>query len=74
MYTVYLHTFPNQKYYVGVTKQALSRRWRDGEGYLGQPVYDAIKKYGWENITHTILESDLTKEQAEQALKERERK
>ncbi len=68
-YTVYMHKFPNQKVYIGVTRQSLERRWRGGKGYYGQPVYDAILKYGWDNIEHIILESDLTKEQAEESEK-----
>lgn len=44
-YTVYMHTFPNKKRYIGITKQELSRRWRGGKGYIGQPVYNAILKY-----------------------------
>lgn len=65
-YTVYMHVFPNGKRYVGITLQEATRRWRDGEGYKGQAVYDAIKKYGWENIEHLILCENLTKEEAEQ--------
>ena len=65
-YTVYMHVFPNGKRYIGITYQAVNRRWREGEGYKGQAVYDAIKKYGWENIEHLILYEGLTKEEAEQ--------
>lgn len=65
-YTVYKHTFPNGKVYIGITGQTPSRRWREGHGYEGQPVFDAIVKYGWDNIEHTILEKGLTKEQAEE--------
>ena len=66
-YVVYLHTFPNGKCYVGITCQDVSRRWRDGKGYEGQPVFDAILKYGWDNIKHEILMTHLTKEEAEDA-------
>lgn len=65
-YTVYMHEFPNGKKYVGITSQDVSRRWRDGDGYYGQAVYNAILKYGWDNITHKILFDGLTKEQAEE--------
>ena len=65
-YTVYLHLFPNEKTYVGITCQKVERRWRNGKGYEGQLVYDAIKKYGWDNIKHIILENGLSKEQAEE--------
>lgn len=69
-YTVYMHTFPNRKRYVGITRQEVSRRWRDGKGYKGQVVYDAILKYGWDNIKHEILFEGLAKEQAEEKEKQ----
>lgn len=65
-YTVYLHTFPNGKRYVGITCQDVKRRWRNGKGYEGQVVYGAILKYGWNNIKHEVLFEGLTKEQAEE--------
>ena len=65
-YTVYCHTFPNGKRYIGITGQPVLRRWRNGEGYEGQPVYDAILKYRWENIKHEILFENLSKEEAEE--------
>ena len=64
-YSVYMHTFPNGKRYIGITSQDVRRRWRDGKGYEGQLVYDAILKYGWKNIRHEVLFSNLTKEEAE---------
>lgn len=64
-YSVYCHTFPNGKKYIGITKQEPSRRWRNGKGYVGQPVFDAILKYGWDNISHEILFEGLTKAEAE---------
>lgn len=64
---VYMHIFPNGKRYIGITTQSPERRWREGEGYRGQAVYKAIKKYGWENIEHKVLRRGLTKEEAEQA-------
>ena len=67
-YTVYTHTFPNGKKYVGITKQPIANRWgKHGNNYkrLHQPkMFDAIMKYGWDNITHEIIAEGLTKEQA----------
>jgi group I intron endonuclease len=65
-YIVYCHTFPNGKKYIGITQQEPQRRWRDGKGYEGQAVYNAILKYGWKNIKHDILFKGLTKSEAEQ--------
>ncbi len=64
-YIVYIHTFPNGKKYVGITSQEINCRWRNGKGYEGQPVYSAIIKYGWDNIKHEILFTNLSKEEAE---------
>lgn len=63
-YSVYCHTFPNGKRYVGISSDC-EKRWRNGKGYETQPKMDrAIKKYGWENIKHDIVLSGLSKEQA----------
>lgn len=73
-YIVYEHLFPNGKRYFGITcKKDAKKRWENGFGYTKtkQPVmYNAIKKYGWENILHLILFEDLTKKQANEKEKE----
>lgn len=69
-YTVYKHTCPNGKCYIGITCQGVEKRWNYGRGYDTQLFGKAIRKYGWENITHDILFSGLTLEEAYQ--KERE--
>lgn len=64
---VYKHTFPNNKVYIGITKQTPKKRWMCGHGYKSNAyMINAIKKYGWNNIEHKILFENLTKEQAEQ--------
>ena len=66
MYTVYKHTTPNGKVYIGITKQKPQTRWRHGEGYIHSTYfYNAIKKYGWENIKHEIIYANLTHDEAE---------
>ena len=59
-------------YYVGITsKDNPKDRWgKNGEGYKGQVFYNAIQKYGWDNIQHKILYSKNTKEKAEEKEKE----
>ncbi len=71
-YSVYLHEFPNGKTYVGITSADPLERWgANGCRYKSQPIiYDAIRKYGWENIRHTIVDSGLKKEDAETVEKE----
>lgn len=65
-FTVYAHVFPNNKVYVGITKQTTEARWKNGKGYgKSQPlIRKAINKYGWNNVRHVILFNSLTKEEA----------
>jgi group I intron endonuclease len=65
-YTLYRHTFPNGKIYIGITKQKPEVRWgKNGRNYEGNSLlWKAILKYGWENIKHEILYTNLTEEQA----------
>lgn len=65
MYTVYMHTAPSGKRYIGITCQTVEQRWRNGKGYkTNQPFYNAIQKYGWNNIKHEIIEENLTHDEA----------
>lgn len=63
-YSVYIHKFPNDKVYVGLTKLKPSKRWSNGNGYKRQYVYNAIEKYGWDNIEHIIVKEHLSAEEA----------
>ena len=64
-YTVYKHTSPSGKVYIGVTSLRPEERWGGGAGYVKNNHFNrAIKKYGWENIKHEILFDDLSKEDA----------
>jgi group I intron endonuclease len=65
-YTVYRHTAPNGKVYIGITSMEPERRWNNGYGYKRQPYFmNAIRKYGWDNFKHEILFDGLDKEEAE---------
>ena len=67
MYSVYMHTSPNGKVYIGITSLPVERRWQQGKNYkTSRHFFNAIKKYGWENIKHEVLFCGLTKEEAEQ--------
>lgn len=67
MYTVYMHITPNNKRYIGITMKEPKLRWRNGSGYLNNNhFHKAILKYGWNNIKHEILFTNLSKEEAEQ--------
>ena len=71
---VYVHTFPNNKKYFGITcRDDPNIRWQNGKGYdkdSQSVMYNAIQKYGWDNVECEILFSGLSKKEAE--LKERE--
>lgn len=57
---VYMHKSPSGKVYIGITKRDLEIRWANGEGYKTCPIfYNAIRKYGWENIEHRLLFENL---------------
>ena len=64
-YYVYMHVSPNNKRYIGITKN-YKKRWRNGHGYdKNQYFQSAIQKYGWDNFEHIIIASCLTLEEAE---------
>lgn len=70
-YCVYKHLFPNGKVYIGITCQEPLLRWRsDGSGYRPHKkdsnlkIWNAIQKYGWNNIEHIIILKGLEKEDA----------
>ena len=74
-WTIYKHTLIldcNHKgwSYIGLTSQDVAKRWQKGLGYTeaSQEVfYRAIKKYGWNNFSHEILEKNIsTLEEANQ--------
>lgn len=66
-YTIYKHIFPNNKIYIGITNQKPSNRWKNGNGYKKQSlIFNAINKYGWEEIQHIILFTNLNKKEAEE--------
>lgn len=60
-----MHISPSKKYYIGVTSRDANVRWNNGHGYKHQPYfYNAIKKYGWYNFEHLIIDENLSKEDA----------
>lgn len=64
-YCVYKHTSPSNKVYIGITGKEPEIRWCNGMGYPNNKHFtNAINKYGWENFTHEILFTNLTKEEA----------
>ena len=67
-FTVYKHTTPSGKVYIGITSVDVKDRWMSGHGYRHNSYFEnAIKKYGWNNIKHEILLTELSKDEAENA-------
>lgn len=65
MYTIYVHIFPNNKKYVGATREKPEKRFGyNGNGYRSKLMREKIKKYGWTNISHKILKENLSYEDA----------
>ena len=66
---VYKHTNKiNNKVYIGMTCKIESRFGKNGKGYLHknkvgeytQPAFaNAVKKYGWDNFSHEIINDNL---------------
>ena len=64
IYCVYIHKFPNNKVYIGMTSNT-ARRWNNGYGYRNnQKMFDDILNYGWNNIEHNIIAENLTYNEA----------
>lgn len=70
-WSVYKHTSPNGKIYIGITHQKPEKRWLCGHGYKRNThFWKAIQKFGWNNFTHEILATGLTQQQAEKMEKD----
>lgn len=64
-YTVYMHISPSNKRYIGITKQKVNERWRNGKSYKNNKYFtNAINKYGWDNFKHIIIVKGLSEEEA----------
>lgn len=64
-YTVYKHTSPSGKVYIGITSSSVNRRWQNGKGYRqNKHFYSAILKYGWDNFDHEIVCTNLSSNEA----------
>lgn len=67
-HVIYCHTLEG-KPYIGQTfgdnEKEWNRRFQNGNGYKGcTHFYNAIKKYGWENVKTEILFTGLSQEEA----------
>lgn len=63
-YVVYCHTCPNGMQYIGCTCN-VKRRWVPSRYKTrNTPFKDVIERFGWDAITHEILYSNLTRDEA----------
>ena len=64
-YTLYQHITPDNKRYIGATSLPPLKRWQNGNGYRSNALFwEAIQRWGWDNITHEIIAEGLTKSAA----------
>ena len=64
-WSVYKHTLPNGKVYIGITSKSPSQRWNNGLGYQGQRAFfKEIVAFGWNNIEHEVICSGLSEADA----------
>lgn len=59
-WTIYKHTSPSGKSYIGLTFRKPEKRWQNGCGYdIRTKMGQAIQKYGWDNFSHEIIEENI---------------
>lgn len=64
-YSVYVHTVPDGRRYVGVTAGDPKKRWNYGSGYNGnQEFYKVIREVGWGSIRHEVVATGLSQKEA----------
>lgn len=62
-YTVYKHTSPDGKVYIGCTGDDPENRWRKGYSHNLEFAND-IDEMGWDNFKHEVISSDIDEEEA----------
>lgn len=63
LYTVYKHTTPSGKSYIGITKNSIRKR--IGNGYRhNKYMKAAIARYGWENIETEVIAENVSLDEA----------
>jgi len=63
-YLVYKHTSPSGKSYIGITNNYSMRCNNHRRTTACPAIAAAIRKYGWDNFTHEILQENLTLDEA----------
>ena len=61
VFTVYKHTDPEGKVYIGYCCGSWKKRWKSGSGYhTNKRFHEAIRHYGPGNFTHEVIADNLT--------------
>ena len=65
-YCIYAHlNLVNDKIYIGISKDVKKRWALKEESYKNcTAIYEAFKKYGWDNFAHIVMWDNMTKEEA----------
>lgn len=65
-YSIYKHTTPDGKVYIGITSMSPDKRWGcNGVNYNKQYFNNAIEEFGWNNIEHEIIATNVKRTYAE---------
>ena len=62
-YTVYKHTSPEGKVYIGCTSEKPKDRWNKGYPH-NKDFHEDIERLGWDNFKHDILASEMSESDA----------
>lgn len=67
-YEVYKLTSPSGKYYIGLTRQGVHKRWlchiKRAKTSINHPLYNSLRKNGHESFLVEVLEAGLTEKEA----------
>ena len=62
-YTVYMHVFPDNRKYIGMTVLNPVKRWGRGQKY-NKRFREAVHAFGWDNVKHEIIAENLAEKDA----------
>lgn len=64
-WSVYKHTLPDGRVYIGITSVEPTQRWNNGFGYECQrKFFKEIVSCGWDNIKHEVIRTGLSETDA----------
>lgn len=69
-WTVYTHTTPDGKMFVGITDEDVPDFWNNGFRYKNHSFFNAIVFWGWNNIKHNVVLQELSYQKAKYKMEE----